>query len=317
MNNRFRPPDSLPPMQTLFVFEAAARLASFTAAARELGSTQPAVSQRIGQLEASLNAPLFERSHRGVTLTADGIRLFDAVKKSLDEIRHAAADIRTRTANGTLTILTDFGFATYWLMPRLAEFKRAMPDVNVKIVTSQEGFDPERDRTDVAIAFGAGDWSPSRATRLFPEHVVPVCTPAFRAAHKKIARADDLLALPLLHVQPTRPERWLDWRAWFAAHALEAPPEQHGMTFNSYALVIHAALSHQGVALGWSPLVDELIATGQLVALVTPPVVTARGYFLVCPPARPEAPAVPAFRRWLLAACGSSASSAAGAPIPG
>ena len=310
MNDRFRRPDSLPPMQAVFVFEAAARLSSFTAAARELGSTQPAVSQRIVQLETDLGVPLFERSHRGVRLTADGIHLFEAVKKSLDEIRHAAADIRIRTAHGTLTILTDFGFATYWLMPRLAEFKRAVPGVNVKIVTSQEGFDPERDRADIAIAFGAGDWSPYRSTRLFPEQVTPVCTPAFRNAHPDIGSPADLRALPLLHVQPTHPERWLDWKGWFAAQGLGAPPEDQGMTFNSYALVIHAALSHQGVALGWVPLIDELVATGQLVRVAEPPVVTERGYFLVCPAARPEAPAAPAFRRWLFAACGCAANAA-------
>ena len=311
MNDRFRRPDSLPPMQAVFVFEAAARLSSFTAAARELGSTQPAVSQRIVQLETDLGALLFERSHRGVKLTEDGMRLFEAVKKSLDEIRHAATDIRVRTARGTLTILTDFGFATYWLMPRLAEFKRAVPGVNVKIVTSQEGFDPERDRADIAIAFGSGDWSPYRATRLFPEQVTPVCTPAFRNAHPNIASAADLRSLPLLHVQATYPERWLDWNGWFAKHGLNAPPEDEGMTFNSYALVIHAALSHQGVALGWVPLVDELVATGQLVRLAEPPVTTERGYFLVYPAARPEAPAAPAFRRWLFAACGCSANAAA------
>jgi putative choline sulfate-utilization transcription factor len=250
-----------------------------------------------------LGTPLFERSHRGVTLTADGARLFRAVSQSLDAIRAASADIRARSAKGALTILTDFGFATYWLMPRLAELRRVMPDVSVKIVTSQEGFDPQRDHADIAIAFGEGDWSPCTSTRLFREEVTPVCSPAFRAAHAATERPADLRNLPLLHVQPTEPERWLGWGGWFAAYGLTAPPDEHGMTFNSYALVVHAALTHQGVALGWSPLVDELIASGQLVKLVDTPVTTARGYFLVCPPARPEAAAAPAFRRWLFSVC--------------
>jgi DNA-binding transcriptional LysR family regulator len=75
------------------------------------------------------------------------------------------------------------------------------------------------------------------------------------------------------------------------------------MTFNSYALVIHAVLMNQGVALGWNPLTDELLASGQLVRLLDTPVVTSRGYFLVCPQARPEAAAVPLFRRWLFDEC--------------
>lgn len=123
-------PDRLPPMQALLMFESAARHASFTAAARELGSTQPAVSQRVVQLEESLGAALFERGHRGVTLTDDGTRLFDAVRRGLDVIRAATSDIRSRHAQRTLTLSTDFGFATYWLMPRLPQFKALMPDVD-------------------------------------------------------------------------------------------------------------------------------------------------------------------------------------------
>ncbi|PMS18503.1 LysR family transcriptional regulator [Trinickia dabaoshanensis] len=300
----------LPPLQMLSVFESAARLASFTAAARELGSTQPAVSQRIVQLEAELGTPLFERGHRGVTLTTDGRRLYEAVRQSMATIRDAVSEIRAARAKGALTILTDAGFATYWLVPRLMDLRRHLPDVNVKVVTSQLAFDPRRDHADVAIAFGDGDWAPCTATRLFPEEVVPVCSPQFRAAHSQIAEPADLYAAHLLHVQPTEPERWLGWNGWFGAHGLSAPPDHHGSTFNSYALVMNAALTHQGVALGWLPLVDELIASGQLVALFEEPVSTARGYFLVCPPARPETPAAPAFRRWLFSACAPGVSTA-------
>jgi putative choline sulfate-utilization transcription factor len=301
--------DHLPPLQMLSVFESAARLASFTAAARELGSTQPAVSQRIVQLEFELGVPLFVRGHRGVALTADGQRLYEAVRDSMATIRDAVTDIRARRSHGALTILTDAGFATYWLMPRLTELRRLLPDVNVKLITSQLGYDPRRDRADVAIAFGEGDWSPCTATRLFPEEVIAVCSPAFQAANPQIVSPADLRAAALLHVQPTQPERWLGWNGWFAAHGLSAPPDDHGLTFNSYALVMHAALTGQGVALGWLPLVDALIESGQLVALFDEPVRTPRGYFLVCPPTRPEAPSAPAFRRWLFAACATGTAA--------
>jgi putative choline sulfate-utilization transcription factor len=300
-------PDRLPPLQTLSAFESAARLASFSAAALELGSTQPAVSQRVAQLEEDLGTPLFARGHRGVSLTPEGARLYEAVRQGLETIRAATADIRARRATGSLTILTDFGFATYWLMPRLTRLKQLMPDVDVKIITSQAGFDPRRDSADLAIAFGDGDWAPCTCARLFPEEVTPVCTPAFRAAHPGLGRVADLLTQPLLHVQPTEPQRWLGWRDWFAAQGLTPPAEPHGITFNSYALVIHAALMNQGIALGWTPLVDDLLASGQLVRLLDTPVVTARGYFLVCPPTRPQAPAVALLRRWLFDECGQRA----------
>ena len=159
--------DRLPPMQALTMFESAARLASFTAAARELGSTQPAVSQRVVQLEEALGAPLFERGHRGVTLTEDGERLFEAVRHALDTIRLATSEIRARRTPQTLTLSTDFGFATYWLMPRLSQFKALMPDVDVKIITSQSVFDPSHDQADIAIAFGDehADWTARGARR--------------------------------------------------------------------------------------------------------------------------------------------------------
>jgi len=299
--------DRLPPMQALTMFESAARLASFTAAARELGSTQPAVSQRIVQLEETLGAPLFERGHRGVRLTEDGERLFDAVRLALDTIRHATAEIRARRTPQTLTLSTDFGFATYWLMPRLSQFKALMPDVDVKIITSQSVFDPSHDHADVAIAFGDehADWNARSVIKLFPERVTPVCSPAFLAAHPPLRSPSELLARPLLHLEPTQPARWVSWADWFAAHGLVAPAAHRGITFNSFTLVAHAAIMGQGVALGWAPLIHELLATGQLVELFDTPVVTERGYMLVTQ--RAATPAVEAFRQWLLGECGLDA----------
>ncbi|MFM0594946.1 choline sulfate utilization transcriptional regulator [Paraburkholderia dilworthii] len=296
--------DRLPPMQALTMFESAARLASFTAAARELGSTQPAVSQRVVQLEEALGAPLFERGHRGVTLTEDGERLFEAVRHALDTIRAATTEIRARRTPQTLTLSTDFGFATYWLMPRLSQFKALMPDVDVKIITSQSVFDPSHDQADIAIAFGDAhaDWTARGVVKLFPEHVMPVCSPAFLAAHPSFRTPSDLPGVPLLHLEPTQPARWLSWADWFAAHALDTPAAHRGITFNSFTLVAHAAIMGQGVALGWAPLVDELLATGQLVELFDAPVVTERGYLLVTQ--RAATPVINAFRQWLLGECG-------------
>ncbi len=291
------------------MFESAARLASFTAAARELGSTQPAVSQRVVQLEENLGAPLFERGHRGVTLTEDGALLFDAVRRSLDTIRIATNDIRERHATpGTrsLTLLTDFGFATYWLMPRLPQFKTLMPNVDVRIITSQDVLAANHVRADVVISFGhLSDEATSRDTvKLFPERVAPVCSPALLSRHglPRVTRAADLADLPLLHLEPTHPERWLSWRGCFAAHDLAAPPEHRGMTFNSYGFVIHAALMGQGIALGWAPLVDELVASGQLIQLFDTPITTNAGYVLSA--SRGHAPVVSDFRDWLLSECG-------------
>ena len=171
------------------------------------------------QLEAELGVPLFERSPRGVTLTADGECLYEAVRLSLDTLRGATATLRARREHGALTIVTDFGFATYWLMPRLAGLKRVMPDVDVRVVTSQD-YDAQRDHGDIAILFGDGHWPSHCRTALSGiGHARLLARVPRRAPARRAGRTP--AGLPLLHVQPTRPERWLSWSGWFDAHGLD------------------------------------------------------------------------------------------------
>jgi putative choline sulfate-utilization transcription factor len=292
----------LPPLQSLVFFEAAVRHLSFTAAARELGTSQPAVSQRIGLLEEDLGVPLFKRAHRGVSLTADGVQLFTAVRESLGGIGDAAAKIRARRARQVLTVATDFGFAAYWLMPRLAALRALVPNLDVRIVTTQDPFDIRGEPVDIAIAFGAGQWPGCTALPLFPETVVPVCSPRFLAQHGLTGQAAELAKLPLLHLESTEPLRWLGWESWFALQGVATTGESHDLTLNNYPLVIQAAIAGQGVALGWTPLVDDLVRNGQLAA-VAPPTRTTHGYFLVEPNAHRTQEAVQRFRQWIVGEC--------------
>jgi LysR family transcriptional regulator, glycine cleavage system transcriptional activator len=293
----------LPPLQSLVFFEAAVRHLSFTAAAQELGTSQPAVSQRIGLLEEDLGALLFKREHRGVSLTPEGLQLVTAVRESLSGIGEVAARIRARRERQVLTVATDFGFATYWLMPRLATLRDLVPELDVRIVTSQNQFDIRGEPVDMAISFGDGQWPGCSATPLFPEIVVPVCSPAFKTRQKLSGQAAELRKLPLLHLESAEPQRWLLWESWFAAHGLRSQGAGHDLTLNNYPLVIQAAMAGQGVALGWAPLVDELVRNGQLVAAVTIPLRTSRGYFLVEPNTRRNSEVLHRFRSWIVQEC--------------
>lgn len=301
----------LPPLQTLMVFEAAARHLNFTTAAQELGTTQPAVSQRVGLLEDDLGAPLFARAHRGVTLTPDGALLFGAVQQSLAGIGDAVAKIRARRTRQVLTIATDFGFATYWLMPRLAALRQLAPHLDVRIVTSQNEFDIRGEAVDVAVAFGAGPWPGCSAEALFPERVVPVCSPGFLAEHGLRGSPGELARLPLLHLETGLPARWLSWADWFALHGLAASDDGHDLTLNNYALVIQAAIAGQGVALGWLPLIDDPVRAGQLVLAAEHPVGTARGYHLVQPHAQRSPESLSRFRHWIIAECAGASPAPA------
>ncbi|HSK40900.1 MAG TPA: LysR substrate-binding domain-containing protein [Arenibaculum sp.] len=271
----------LPPLQTLAFFEAAGRLLNFSAAARELGVTQSAVSHQIAWLETDLGTTLFRRLHRGVVLTADGTRLFETTREALDAIHAAASAIRTGSGRSVLNVATDFGFAAWWLMPRLSTLRTIMPDLDVRIVTAQSEIDIRREAVDIAIAFGDGRWPGCEAERLFPEIVLPICSPGFKLARRGAGAPRDLLSLPLLHLESIVPANWLTWADWFALHRLPLPSSGHDLTFNNYPLVLQAALMGQGVALGWVPLVDDLIRGGQLVPLLDLPVRTDRGYFIV------------------------------------
>lgn len=297
--------DRLPPLRTLLFFEAAGRLLSFSAAARELACTQSAVSHQIGWLEADLGTALFRRLHRGVALTPDGVRLYEATRDALDGIGDAVTRIRDRHRPGVLNVATDFGFASGWLLPRLGALRQLLPELDVRIVTMQNAIDLRREATDIAITFGHGHWPGCEAELLFPERVLPVCSPAFRASRAPFAAGGaaspaDLASLPLLHLECVGPAAWLSWGDWFTLHGLPVPAGGHDLTFNNYPLVLQAALMGQGVALGWSPLIAELMRDGHLVALLDRPVQTERGYFLVVSSRRKPDERRERFRRWVV-----------------
>jgi LysR family glycine cleavage system transcriptional activator len=292
---------ALPPLPSLLAFEAAARLQNFSHAATLLGMTQSAVSQHVTVVEQTIGQPLFRRLHRGVALTEAGIVLYAAVGRGLDTIAAALNELRREPRAPALSIATDFGFASFWLMPRLEALGRALPGVEIRIVTTQNGSQQALIDADVTIIFGVPD---AGAIRLLAESVLPVCSPAFLDRHRAPDGAIDWGRLPLLDLEGPEPSRWLRWRDWFEARGL--PPRRRRETtvhLNTYPLVVEAAMLGQGAALGWQPLLDRHLASGALVPLAEEPLVTARGYALLEPRSSDGNPAVPLFRRWLLAAC--------------
>jgi DNA-binding transcriptional LysR family regulator len=187
-------------------------------------------------------------------------------------------------------------------MPRLEALGRALPGVEVRIVTAHTVSHQRQIDADVAIVFG--DAEPG-AIRLFAESVVPVCSPAFLARHRT---ADGDIAwerLPLLDLEGPEPSLWLRWRDWFQRRGLPSPRRRETVVhLNTYPLVVEAAMLGQGAALGWQPLLERHLASGALVEMATAPVVTERGYALLEPPSSAGNAAVPLFRQWLMAACG-------------
>jgi LysR family transcriptional regulator, glycine cleavage system transcriptional activator len=289
----------IPPLSWLLAFEAAARHKSFGLAASALGTSQPAISQRIAHLEADLNVVLFRRLPRGVQLTPEGGVLLNGLKEGLGAIEAAVDETRRRRTGGTLTVATDFGFAAFWLVPRLSSLWEAAPALDVRVVTSQTEFDIQREPIDVAIAFGSGHWPGCIAEPVIREAVVPVCSPGLLAGRTVPQTPPDLRSLPLLHLESGANTHWLDWKQWFQAVGIDTVATDQRITINNYSLVIQAALAGQGVALGWRPLVDDLLERGQLVKALDRTVVTDKGYYLVHRRTGTMAREVQLFRAWV------------------
>lgn len=260
-----------PPLPWLAAFEAAARRASFTAAADELGLTQAAVSQQIRLLEARLGRALFVRRARGVALTAEGAAFLPHVQAALAGLNRSIGDLFGQPADTVVTIRVPISFAALWLAPRLAGFARAVPGVTLDLATAHVPEDYPAEPRDIEIRFGLGDW-PNRASfRLTTERLTPVAAPALAAGH-----GDGWTGLPLLSVQGGR-EMWADWFALAGAGPASGPL----MRFDSFVAALAAAEAGAGVLLGSRPLVDAALAAGRLARLSDLELPSRSGHFAV------------------------------------
>jgi len=260
----------LPPLNALVAFEAVVRLGTITAAAAELGTTQPAVSQRIRTLEEALGTSLFRREGRNLKPSGKAVRYYDEVAAALGAIAAASEDLKPdRKTAPPIVISAPFGFAHLWLAPLLPELELAFPSVEVVVRAEDDPkFKPAR-RPDVEIRFGASSGYARDVRFLMHEIVQPVCSPAFAESHaltSEGATAEVLKALPLLHLDEEDP-RWCNWPRWFAANGIANFRPAPRLYHNNYPLLEQAAIDGKGVALGWHGLVDPQLASGRLIAL--------------------------------------------------
>ncbi|TFH86025.1 LysR family transcriptional regulator [Billgrantia azerbaijanica] len=285
---------------SLRVFEAAARHLSFTAAARELRSTQSAVSQQIRTLEENLGLALFERIYRGVRLTEAGQALFVSVQEGFATIDRTIDRLQHRHRHPHVNILTDFSFAAYWLMPRLPRFRELHPDIDVRIVTNQGVLDWRAQEVDIAIMFCDERALASGIPLLLNEDVFPVCSPGFLQRYGPVDDLEALSKAPLLTLTADQGQSWLDWPSYFEQLAGVNYLESSELTFNNYTLLIQAAIAGQGIAMGWRGLVDDMLDNGMLVGLPELGLCTQRGYGLI--DGRPEVAgeAKQALQAWVL-----------------
>lgn len=266
----------LPAFSGLTAFYAAAREGSLTAAARVLNVSQPAVSRRIAALESDLGCALFDRGHKPVRLTRQGRDLLKALHDGFGQIENAVAQIRQFSRGRVVTVSAPSGFVGFWLIPRLGALEEAFAEVTIRIM-SQEYGDPLRPG-DVVIRFGLPEEASGVERRLLGEAVYPVASPLYLARLGMTAQDYDLGRMTLLTMASARTQ-WHDWPSWFRGAGVTPPPGGRELDFNSYAMLVNAALAGQGVCLCWDGVLDSFLETGAMVRLAGPHAVAARGYF--------------------------------------
>jgi LysR family glycine cleavage system transcriptional activator len=253
-------PRKLPPLTPLPSFEAAARLLSFSKAADELHVTHGAISRAIKNLEEQLGVLLFERGTRSVRLTAVGEPYARAVRETLDQLALATASATARHSDTTLNVSTSAGFAGKWLVPRLYRFHHAHSDIDVRVSTTGTLTNFLGDGIDVAIRYGAGNYSGLTTEFLADEEVFPVCSPRLLEGAHPLRAPGDLRRHTLI-----RDAYPIDWATWLASAGVEGVDPDGGLTFDSYTFAVEAAVQGEGVALGRTMLVGGDLAAGRLV----------------------------------------------------
>ncbi len=286
---------SLPSLNALRAFEAAARHVSFTAAAEELHVSQAAVSRFVRLLEESVGIALFQRRPNGLTLTDAGQFLATGTSHALDRIEELVRDTQERgQSRQVLTVGVGPTLATRWLIPRLGRFTLAHPSIEIRVATGG-AVAPFNEEWTCAIRLGQEPWPGFTAERLFTADLVLVCAPTIA---KRLDKPSDLAGVPLLRVR----HALTDWPRWSAAAGLPNPlpaQRQGGPLFDTYGLALQAAADGLGAALAMKAYVAADIAVGSLVSPFPITVPKGDAWYLIHRPGKAGNASLQAFGSWL------------------
>jgi DNA-binding transcriptional LysR family regulator len=289
----------VPSLTALVEFEAVGRLGSFTFAATELGVTQSAVSRQIRFLEETLDVRLFQRGHRSIKLTVEGEALYQVVAESMQKIAGVFDRLSTTgVEQNELVLASTAAFSQFRLLPRLANLKKLNPPLQLRLTTQMFTADLRHVEVDAAVRYGNGEWSDGTSTLLFDVDIFPVCSPRFLEENGVPTSLEQLAAMALVESDSTA-EGWMDWTEWFHAVGYRPSRLNKVLRCSLYTDAVQAARYGQGVALGWSRLVDDLLMTGELVRLDVATFTPAECYFLVVPHGRTISPVITQLIDWL------------------
>lgn len=284
------------PLNGLRVFEAAFRQGSFTRAAIELRVTQAAVSHQVARLEDRLGARLFLRTSGGLVPTDEGRALYPVLEHGFDAMARALDRITGHRHIETLTVGVVTTFAVGWLLPRLPDFRRTHPTVDLRISTNNNRVEILREGLDMAIRFGTGTWTGLDVELIVDAPLAPLCAPSVA---EYLESPGNLGREVLL-----RSYRSDEWPRWFAEAGALCPPLT-GPIFDSSLAMADIASDGGGVALLPVAMFARRVAEGRLVQPFSTMVSTG-SYFLTWPADRSTTPAMTDFAKWIRKASGES-----------
>jgi LysR family glycine cleavage system transcriptional activator len=282
-------------LNSLKCFEAAGRLLSFTEAARELNVTQAAISHQIKVIEEYLGVALFDRYPRRLTLTDPGKALLPEVIEAFDRVSSAVAAINREQYSNVLSVRLAPSFAAKWLSPRLKYFWLQYPEIDLRLYHAHPAVDFEREAMDIAVTYGKGDWPGVVSEKLLSLDFFPVCSPTFLNTDKPLTDLGNLRYYALLH-----DANYECWRDWLELAGIDDIDASRGTVIDDTNVLIQAAIDGQGIALGSTTFVADLLEAGRLIKPFDISLVNEFAYYVVYPPEHLKNPAVRAFKEWLL-----------------
>jgi DNA-binding transcriptional LysR family regulator len=303
----------------LRAFEAVARHLNFRAASEEMALTQSAVSRQIQSLEEEVGVSLFLRHTRAVELTSAGAQLLLAVTNALPRIDGAVRQIRQSAGRKSVSLTTFASFASMWLIPRLEQFQRDHPEIDIRIDASDTSLDLDVADVDLALRYGPMANMPASAIRLFGEELTPVASPWLLKSSAPLKQPADLAQFALIEAGDAHRSHleWLTWRRWFDEHQQSKLQPRRWLYFNYAYQMVQAALTGQGVVLARLPMVAESLANGDLIEpLPRLRMQSPHAYWLIVGPRSGQRPEIKDFCDWLNAQAKATRKTIGEVPDP-
>lgn len=267
----------IPSLTALLTLEAVLRHRSFTAAAVELGVTQAAVSRQIAVLEEELGLALFVRKHRAIEPTPPCLTLGTTLAQSFANIADTVDAVRL-SQQGVVTIGASVAFSSFWLLPRLAEFRRENAGVQIRVISQDARIDLDAGGVDIAIRYGRPPFADAKIVASQEDFVVPVCSPDYQRRRQpgELSDTDEFIETD------AQDRTWLSWSHWVEETGRDLRVRPH-LRFSHYTETIAAARAGQGIALGWRLLVQTFLDDGTLVALEEAKMPTVERFHVLLP----------------------------------